>query len=155
MPVSWSENNGRDFTTGRLLTPRTRPLSEYWTVSFSPQNCIDDAAHLLAAGTVNTVTDFIVVSLPVLVVFQVRELSRRQFVIINVLFAFGYLATAAGAVRTFFTWLMTTAPDFDVSWHAQLVWLSSTIELDIGIVRIFPSALATPFPSFIGPRRMR
>lgn len=37
-----------------------RPLSAYWTFSAEPQHCINQAEHLLAAGSINTVTDFVI-----------------------------------------------------------------------------------------------
>ena len=76
------------------------------------------------------------------VVFRLRELSRAQTIIINLLFAAGFLASAAGGVRTYFTWVMTTSPDFDATWHGQLTWLSSILELNIGIVRSRASSVA-------------
>jgi hypothetical protein len=93
------------------------------------------AAHLLAAGIINTTTDFILVLLPMVVVFRRRELTRQQIVVINILFGIGLVAGVAGAVRTYYTWIMTTTPDFDTTWHGWPTQLSSTIELNIGIVR--------------------
>lgn len=109
------------------------PISAYWTLSLAPQKCINEAVHLLAAGCINTTTDFIVVLLPITTVIGL-DLPRKQVIIVSLLFAVGLLATTAGAVRTYFTWIATTTPDYDTTWHVSLVWLSSLVELYLSIV---------------------
>ncbi|KAK1987201.1 integral membrane protein [Colletotrichum cereale] len=111
-----------------------RPLQLYWTVSLGPQNCINEATHLLAASIINTVTDFLVVLLPLVIIRVVYagKLTSRQMIIVNLLFGAGFLASFAGAARTYFTWIMTIQPD--ASWHAWINWLVSCIELFLGII---------------------
>ncbi|KZL69063.1 integral membrane protein [Colletotrichum incanum] len=110
-----------------------RPLKLYWTLSIGPQNCINEAAHLLVASIINTVTDFAVVLLPLALVRVVYadKLTSRQMTIVNLLFGAGFLASFAGAARTYFTWIMTTEPD--ASWNAWINWLMSCVELFLGI----------------------
>ncbi|OLN81477.1 hypothetical protein CCHL11_09056 [Colletotrichum chlorophyti] len=111
-----------------------RPLSLYWTLSAEPQNCINEAVHLLIASIINTVTDFAVVILPLALVriVYIDKLSSRQMLIVNLLFGAGFIASFAGAARTYFTWIMTTEPD--KTWHAWMNWLMSCIELFLGII---------------------
>ncbi|KZL68360.1 integral membrane protein [Colletotrichum tofieldiae] len=111
-----------------------RPLKLYWTLSIGPQNCINEAAHLLVASIINTVTDFAVVLLPLTLVRVVYadKLTSRQMTIVNLLFGAGFLASFAGAARTYFTWIMTTEPD--ASWNAWINWLMSCVELFLGII---------------------
>ncbi len=91
--------------------------------------------HLLVAGVINTVNDLIIVLLPIRTVAALG-IPVKQRVIVYSLFAGGFFASAAGAVRTYFTWLMTTAPDHDISWTSYLVILTSALELYTGIVRV-------------------
>lgn len=109
-------------------------MSLYWTLSAEPQNCINEAVHLLVASIINTVTDFVVVLLPLALVRIVykNKLSPRQMIIVNLLFGAGFLASFAGAARTYFTWIMTTEPD--VTWNAWMNWLMSCLELFLGII---------------------
>ncbi|KXH27128.1 integral membrane protein [Colletotrichum nymphaeae SA-01] len=111
-----------------------RPLKLYWTLSLEPQNCINESAHLLVAGTINTVTDFLVVLLPLALVRIVYadKLTSRQLTIVNLLFGAGFLACFAGVARTYFTWIMTTEPD--ATWNAWINWLVSCLELFLGII---------------------
>ena len=116
-----------------LCLIRRSRISDYWTISVEPQECIDEAAHLLAAGVINTTLDFVIVILPIKTIMDLR-IPFRQRLLIYSLFTGGLLASTAGAVRTYFTWVMTTTPDHDVTWNAYLVILTSVLELYIGIV---------------------
>ncbi|TLD23354.1 hypothetical protein PspLS_07422 [Pyricularia sp. CBS 133598] len=126
------------------------PLSLFWTPSFTPQNCINQADHLLAAGIINTVTDFIIVLLPIKTVLGLN-LPRRQLVGIQVLLGGGVLATIVGAVRVYFTWESHHAADGDITWRSHLVIALSALELYIGI---FCASLPATKPFFerLGPR---
>lgn len=109
------------------------PVADYWTLSLTPQKCINEEVHLLAAGIINTTTDFLIVLLPVPTVFGLN-LPFKQLLIVQGLFTGGVLASVAGAVRTYFTWVMTTSADHDITWNAYIVILLSSLELYIGIV---------------------
>ncbi|TLS28994.1 hypothetical protein PpBr36_00347 [Pyricularia pennisetigena] len=126
------------------------PLDLFWTPSFTPQNCINQADHLLAAGIINTVTDFIIVLLPIKTILGLN-LPRRQLVGIQVLLGGGVLATIVGAVRVYFTWESHHATDGDITWRSHLVIALSALELYIGI---FCASLPATKPFFerLGPR---
>ncbi|KAI1074496.1 integral membrane protein [Whalleya microplaca] len=109
------------------------PISDYWTPSAGPQHCIDERAHLLAASIINTVTDFVVVLLPIKMVLGLN-LPKRQRRIIMGLFGVGIVASSAGIARAYYTRVLTTAEDYDVTWNAWVVWFSGAIELYLGII---------------------
>lgn len=120
-----------------LTTFQCRPVQGYWTVSIHPQQCINEAQHLLAAGCINTATDFLIVLIPIPTVVKLK-LPRKQLIVVTALFAGGVFATAAGAVRTFFTNVAFTDPKGDRTWNAYKVTLVTGLELFIGIVSCFP-----------------
>ncbi|KAK9416214.1 hypothetical protein SUNI508_09794 [Seiridium unicorne] len=128
------------------------PISAYWTITSAPKRCINQPAHLLAAGIINTITDFIIVFLPMQIVMHL-DLPRKQRYIVIGLFGAGFLACAAGIVRIVFTWLMTTATNRDTTWNAWSVWVASGIELYVGIICASIPAIkpffATYLPKFI------
>ncbi|KAL7626169.1 hypothetical protein AAE478_002939 [Parahypoxylon ruwenzoriense] len=142
-----------------LIVPSLQlgPLSEYWELSIKPQNCIDQSAHLIAASIINTVTDFLVVLLPIKIAIGL-DLPAKQSCIIICLFGIGILASSVGIARTYFTWILTT--NFDINWNAWTVWLSSAIELNLGIIcasipatkPFFASYLPGIIGSTFGPR---
>ncbi|TRX88630.1 hypothetical protein FHL15_010489 [Xylaria flabelliformis] len=109
------------------------PISSIWEVSDSPAYCINEDAHLMSANIINTVTDFIVVLLPIRTTIAL-ELSPRHRVVVISLFGIGLVASAVGIARTYFTWLLLTAADHDTTWRAWYVWLSSILELHLGII---------------------
>jgi hypothetical protein len=92
-----------------LIIETNSPISLYWTFSPTPRKtCINQAAHLLAAGCINTLTDFLTTLLPLPIVYKLKQ-PFRQAAIIFLLFAAGLLVTAAGAVRTYFMWRATSS----------------------------------------------
>ncbi|KAK7953521.1 hypothetical protein PG996_014415 [Apiospora saccharicola] len=108
-----------------------RPISNYWNVMAEPRNCLDEAAHLLAAGIINTFTDFVVVLLPIITVMKLQLTTRNRLVVVG-LFSLGFLACGVGAFRTYITWHMTV--DYDLTYHAGSVFWSSAVELNTGII---------------------
>lgn len=113
-----------------------RNPATYWTLSFQPQTqCISETKNLLAAGIVNCWTDFLVVILPMPMVFKLK-LPRRQQFIVALLFSMGLLVTLAGAARTVYLYQVTSS--FDKTWKVFPVYIASTVELYIGIVSSKP-----------------
>lgn len=96
-----------------------------------PRNCLDEAAHLLAAGIINTFTDFVVVLLPIITVMKLQLTTRNRLVVVG-LFSLGFLACSVGAFRTYITWHMKV--DYDLTYYAGSVFWSSAVELNTGIV---------------------
>lgn len=126
------------------------PISDYWKVSLTPQKCLNQASHLLAASIINTITDFMTVFLPIKTVLGLH-LPKRQRLIICLLFSGGIVASIAGAVRTYFSWLCASTPDHDTTWIAYYVTLTSSVELFLGIVSLTSPRILQPsgprFPS--------
>lgn len=111
-----------------------RPISAAWTLSFKPQNCINIQAHLLAAGILNTLSDFLVVLLPIPIVLRL-QLPPRQMIVVVMLFGAGFIAVAAGGARTWYTYQVSAS--YDATWYGYRASLSSSIELYVGIVSPF------------------
>ncbi|KAI1393800.1 uncharacterized protein F4822DRAFT_25823 [Hypoxylon trugodes] len=107
------------------------PLSTFWELSPGPQNCINQNAHLIATNIINTVTDWVVVILPIGAVLNL-SLPTKQLSIIIVLFGVGILASSAGIARTYFSWMLTV--NYDSAWIYWLTWFCSAIELNLGII---------------------
>ncbi|CAJ2506095.1 Uu.00g002250.m01.CDS01 [Anthostomella pinea] len=110
-----------------------RPVSEYWTASAEPHYCIDEGSHMAVANIVNTLSDFVVVLLPMKIVTNL-ELPIKQRIIVIGLFGIGLVASCAGIGRTFFCWHLFHSADYDTTWDTWVVWLTSSIELYLGIL---------------------
>jgi hypothetical protein len=114
------------------------PVSEYWTLSFEPQQCINEAIHLLVAGIINTFNDFCVVMIPIPVVLKLR-LPLRQRIFCAMLFGAGFIVCIAGAVRIYFFYQLDTT--YDKTWLSYPTWICGTLELYLGIVSYLSSVL--------------
>ncbi|PQE15390.1 integral membrane protein [Rutstroemia sp. NJR-2017a BVV2] len=105
---------------------------DYWKVTIEPQpNCINQASSLLVAGVINTLTDFLVVLLPIRAVYACH-LPPRQTMAVSFLFTLGFLSCFAGIIRTYYMWRVTQ--EWDQVWHSYPVWVSAAVELYIGII---------------------
>lgn len=93
--------------------------------------CISQGTVLLVGGIINTLTDFAVVLIPVRTVTNL-DLPPRQKVLVTTLFGLGLLSAAAGVARTYYTYMVTRT--YDQTWAAYPVWLTSALELYIGMV---------------------
>ncbi|KAF7864530.1 hypothetical protein EAF04_006662 [Stromatinia cepivora] len=124
-----------------------RPLSHYWLVTFAPQpECINEKVHVTFAGSFNTLTDFFVVILPIPKMLKL-QISRQQRLIVVFLFAAGFLVCIAGAVRTYYTYVELTSTD--VTWDTYYVWISSSVELYVGIIGASVPAIKPFFKRYI------
>lgn len=118
-----------------------RKPSLYWTLSLTPQTtCISETKNLLGAGIINTTTDFIVVILPMPTVWKLK-LPLQQQIIVVMLFSAGFVVICAGAVRTYYLYQVTIG--WDKTWTAFLAWVSSSVELYVGIVSLPSSSSPT------------
>lgn len=109
------------------------PPEAYWTLSAEPQACIDEVQHILAAGCINTITDFLIVLVPIPYVRRL-QLPRKQQMVVVSLFAGGVFVTAAGAARTAITFATFSDPNKDLTWNSIPVGIASALELYVGIV---------------------
>jgi hypothetical protein len=78
-------------------------------------------------------TDFFVFFLPIPTVFSL-PIPIRQQVMLSLLFAAGLVVCASGTVRIYYAYLATS--NYDRTWYSFPLWISSVLELYIGIVRI-------------------
>jgi hypothetical protein len=109
------------------------PISDYWTLSLTPQNCFDEEKHLLVSGILGTTTDFTIVLLPIKTATGLRS-NMRLRLIIYILFACGFMASIAGIVRTYYCFWLTASPDLDYTWNTYPAVLFASVELYLGIV---------------------
>ncbi|KAA8571976.1 hypothetical protein EYC84_001916 [Monilinia fructicola] len=108
------------------------PPQDYWKLTLDPQpNCINQSSTLLLAGIINTITDFLVVILPIRTVYS-TNLPRRQQFLVSLLFVLGLLSCFAGIVRTYYMYIVTQV--WDQVWASYPVWISAAVELYIGII---------------------
>ncbi|TGO13780.1 hypothetical protein BTUL_0063g00110 [Botrytis tulipae] len=130
-----------------VLVFQCRPPQDYWKITDEPQpNCIDQSSTLLLAGIINTLTDFLVVILPIRTVYS-TNLPRRQTLIVSFLFTLGFLSCFAGVIRTYYMYQVTQT--YDQVWASFPVWVSAAVELYVGIICTSIPATKVFFATYI------
>jgi len=119
-----------------LANTMCRPVKAYWTLSFTDQHCINETANLLAAGILNTISDFIVFFLPIPTVLAL-QLPFRQRMMLCTIFGAGFVVCIAGCFRIYYSYQTTST--FDRTWVSYGLWISGVLELYIGIVSLIHS----------------
>ncbi|KAI0180092.1 integral membrane protein [Hypoxylon sp. FL1284] len=122
------------------------PLSDFWHLADRPQNCINQWAYILTASIINTITDWLVVLLPIKTVLGFG-LPSRQSIMIMLLFSVGVLASSVGIARSYFTSVATS--NDDTTWNSWTVWFCGAIELNLGIICASIPATKPFFTSYL------
>jgi hypothetical protein len=127
-----------------LLIANPSPISAYWTLSSTPQSCMNERVQLLITGIIYTLTNVFVISLAFSTTTP-RTLNQRQKLLLWALLAAGSVACIAGIAKLGFTWIATSS--YDRTWVSYGRWVTSLLELNIGIVGLFhftlPSIIIT------------
>ncbi|KAF2964982.1 hypothetical protein GQX73_g8572 [Xylaria multiplex] len=126
------------------------PISSAWVFGEASSHCINEESHLMAANIINTVTDFIVVLFSIRTAMGI-QLSPRQRVVVCSLFGIGLVASSVGIMRTYFAHLLYSAGR-DTTRRAWYLWLSSLVELHLGIIC---ASIPAAKPVFIGFTKKR
>ncbi|PSN73973.1 hypothetical protein BS50DRAFT_469916, partial [Corynespora cassiicola Philippines] len=114
------------------------PVSRSWDVEETPRGCIDSMAFNLAQGSINVLTDLILLLYP-LPLIQVLKINTRQRTALVMIFAIGIVPLAASVMRLCDIALTPIREhvswrEADTSWQWSWVPVWSEIEVDVGIV---------------------
>lgn len=129
-----------------------QPTSAYWmsydatyllTADFY---CVDAAKANLIAGILSVVSDLYAVLLPCLMLWHF-DAPRRQKIALNIVFCFGLLVVAAGAVRTYY--FNGLAYTLDETWLGFDIFVWATLELQLAIICASAPALRVFFRKYL------
>lgn len=112
-----------------------------WIETVDSSNCLNESSILLAFGIANTVSNFMVALMPIPIIWNTQMPVGRRMKVMALL-ALGLLACCAGIVRTVYTARYTTSRD--KTWDIIPVLIASTVELNLGIVRITGTSCYDP-----------
>jgi hypothetical protein len=93
--------------------------------------CIKDGTAMQVAGVLNTASEFVLATLPLLAVFRLHVDKRQRWSVIFLL-SLGFLVAFTGCFRTFFVWKALTT--HDLTWWSGPQWLCSEMEIDLALV---------------------
>jgi hypothetical protein len=108
------------------------PISAYW--EWPPRTdakCINDGSSMQASAVLNTFSEFVLATLPLLAVFRLN-VDRRQRWSVICLLSLGFLVAFAGCFRTFYIWKVLTT--YDLTWWSGPQWICSEVEIDLALV---------------------
>ena len=108
------------------------PVSNYWDISSDPDTCVNEGAAVIAAGSINSFSDFLCTITPIPLVANL-SLPLRQRVALVVLFSLGFVVTGAGIVRCYYSYKSLIA-EYDVTWYSYPLWIAGSVEIHLGIV---------------------
>ncbi|KAI1006645.1 hypothetical protein K3495_g1571 [Podosphaera aphanis] len=121
-----------------------RPIQDFWKLSFTAQpECIDQSWAQLVANMMSTVMDFVVFFLPLRLAWMLK-LASCQKLAMGILFTLGLISCLSGAARTYYTYKLSQT--WDQTWNSYPVWITSSVELYIGLICV---ALTATAPFFI------
>ena len=83
-------------------------------------------------GCFKLLIDVVITTLPIPLILPTKMSRKRRFGV-TVLLSLGYIMTAAGAMRLYYTYLMFWKSS-DRTWYRYLAFLSSVVENDLGVV---------------------
>lgn len=96
----------------------------------------------MAGGIVKICVDLLITTLPVPLVLRMNMAKRQRYLVV-LLLGLGYIVTAAGGVRAYFTWKAFYNTN-DPIWFEYLAFIASTLENNLAIVycTILPTTLS-------------
>lgn len=128
------------------------PLQAYW-LSFdfvwledNTYTCVKGEQANLIAGILSVVSDLYAVLLPCLMLRHF-DAPRRQKVALNIVFSFGLLVVAAGAVRTYY--FNGLAYTLDETWLGFDIFVWAQLELQLAIICASAPALRVFFRKYL------
>lgn len=126
-----------------------RPFHAFWhqvDIAWASSNeyyCVNEGKKLLAAGIISVVQDFIVTTLPLIVIWDLRLPAAKKLGIAAI-FAAGYVVCGMGLARVYYTHYIFF-DTYDVTWWAAVLGIWTQAELNLGIIVACTPALKAFF----------
>jgi hypothetical protein len=110
-----------------------RPIYAYWSFPEpTGTRCLNDAGVTMAGGMVKIAVDLLITTLPIPLILRMNMQKQQRYLVVMLL-GLGYLATAAGAVRAYFTWKAFYDTN-DQTWYQYPAFIAAALENNIAIV---------------------
>ena len=109
-----------------------RPVQAQWT-PVEGARCLDYTKIVLSANIIKVLFDVLITTVPIPLIVRMK-ISRHQKLGVVILLSLGYVVTAAGALRTYYTWLLSVAPLGDETWDLYPAFITTNVETDLSII---------------------
>ncbi|KAK4203457.1 hypothetical protein QBC40DRAFT_24205 [Triangularia verruculosa] len=122
-----------------------KPMEFYWNWTIEGGSCINQQAAFDSSNILNMATDFMILLMPIWMLWDLRVGIRRKVGVVGILMAGGFVC-GVSTMRMVTAW--TGANQTDISWHyvTNLIWC--IVEMDIGIVCACLPSLRAFFKQF-------
>ena len=94
--------------------------------------CVDFQAATFGGGVFKLFIDIMITTLPIPLILRLELNSAQKYGVVIAL-ALGYVVCAAGAVRTYYSYIIFWRTT-DIVWYEYPAFLALTVENDLGIV---------------------
>ena len=144
--VSIAFNGGATLSYFFTVLFGCRPIRASWDIFPDyAYFCISDSS-IIVFGILNAVTDFVVLGLPIPIVWSLQLPVETRAAVIA-LFSLSALACAAGILRTVYSayW----ADSYDLSWNTWALGVAAMVELNLGIICASAPALKPLVKRFV------
>lgn len=112
----------------------SRPIKAYWEISPKyPHKCLNDGDIVFAASVINIFTDFLVIALPMPLIWSLKLPARQRLAVISI-FGLGIIVNVAGSVRTVYVW-KSMVVGYESTWLGWPVLVAAAVEINLGLVR--------------------
>ena len=109
------------------------PIRAYWVFPPMPSRQLQEGMSFTILSGFNTLSELLVASLPIPLLFGNRKLPLSQRWNIVGLLSLGYLVAIVGTARAYYAWQIFYA--YDHSWWGTPYLITSEVELDTALVR--------------------
>jgi hypothetical protein len=93
--------------------------------------CIDDWVGTMAAAVVNTFSEFIIATLPLMAVFFLQVDQRQRWNVVAML-SLGFFVAIIGCIRCVYVWKALIS--YDLTWWSGPGWVCANVEIDVALV---------------------
>ncbi|KAF1816763.1 hypothetical protein P152DRAFT_388605 [Eremomyces bilateralis CBS 781.70] len=127
------------------------PVQAAWAI-IKPETakCIDEGVWTIVGGSLKTFVDLLVTTLPIPLILKMN-MNKAQKYGLAFLLGLGYVVTAAGALRTYYSWRVYYEPSYDYTWEQFPAFVSSAVENNLSVICACIPTLRPLFAPIFGP----
>ncbi|KAF1810284.1 hypothetical protein P152DRAFT_107089 [Eremomyces bilateralis CBS 781.70] len=130
------------------------PVQSFWDLSVPPTVCINRSGFSIAAGALNSATDFLIYWWPSRALWKIQQPLKTRLGLVFV-FSVGSLISIVGVLRAWYIHLIFIPPKvFDLFYEGNVIWILGGIEWNLGMIfscfHGIKPILAKVFPRIFG-----
>lgn len=89
----------------------------------------------MVGGSFKTFVDLLVTTLPIPLILRMNMTRAQRYGLVFLL-GLGYVVTAAGALRTYYSWRVYYGDSYDYTWEQFPAFVASAVENNLAVVSV-------------------